>query len=697
MAFRNNPSFDKYALSDNFLANMEGRTPRNFQAIQNFYPTEKVLATFQLLVSGLTSPLTATDTNGCDEEMEIIFVADDEPPCEIEAISHNSQHSFEQDLAEVQSELKELQQELEQIERDLEADLQEANDLSSKRIQTLYSNTTTTTKKKCTVQCNTEYSPEHLILVKQSPCRHIILFGLFWIATLAFLFYARGYDYKWYYRLPSTQYRPTHDMMTRETSKKKRITRRSSEPLGRTIDELINSPSNIVTNPRRPRDDGQHAQSEQSEQNNEAESQPPTTHTQQDTPDDDTTEETESDADEPNPTGVTGTGSSSEQHKSPSPLLTQQEQFTSNLDTKPAALVSTNTMELNTRLQAREPPPPPEFTSPVARRFSTLPSINEITSQYRSSLSPYRLGSIGSILPRAPSGELITNRGPLESIAFSPTAIQATEPLNNVTQTKDTTTTEDHKRGGADPTGGADTTDNNTPARKDSGQTPTGQHAAIPRNVTPARTSLKQPPQMQPSLTSKDGEPTSVTPQGPPADGHTRAIQGPPTLIRTIPAVDQHTAPEPPTDIPNTLHQGPPTAAKPKRTPRNPYDKTDPANQSISTKLLTRSQNQPSNAAPRSTPGLLAQGFLTSVSRRISWAYVPTFNGPDRVAAEAEERKDPTMGDTPDLNDSPDTNVALNEGHRLDVYREPMFLPEVSVNIPPLTKHNKPTLPLTQI
>jgi hypothetical protein len=166
MASHNNPSSDKYTLSNDFLANMEGRTPRNFQAIQNLHPTEKVLATFRLLVSGLPLPLTATDTTDSDEEMEIIFVADDEPPCEIETIPHNPKCSFEQDLVTVQSELKELQQELEQIERDLDANHQEANNILGRHIQDLYNNSTTTTKETRTVQCNTEYPPEHIILVK---------------------------------------------------------------------------------------------------------------------------------------------------------------------------------------------------------------------------------------------------------------------------------------------------------------------------------------------------------------------------------------------------------------------------------------------------------------------------------------------------------------------------------------------------
>jgi hypothetical protein len=59
------------------------------------------------------------------------------------------------------------------------------------------------------------------------------------------------------------------------------------------------------------------------------------------------------------------------------------------------------------------------------------------------------------------------------------------------------------------------------------------------------------------------------------------------------------------------------------------------------------------------------------------------------VAAEAEETKDPTTGlpdDTPNLNDSLDTNIALNEGQQLDVYCEPMYLPEVNVNIPPINQ-----------
>jgi hypothetical protein len=373
---------------------------------------------------------------------------------------------------------------------------------------------------------------------------------------------------------------------------------------------------------------------------------------------------------------MTGTGSGGERH-SPSPLLTQQEQPAPALDTKPAALDSTN---------ATEP-----ITSPVARRFNTLPSISEITSQYRSSLSPYRLGSIGSILPRAPGGDLIANRDPLESIAFLPMAIQIAKPPSKVIQTEGATTKENKHKGGVDLAGGADETGTSTtthgasgqpPALQPPGQPPASQLPAIPQPVTPARANLKQPP---PTL--KTNEPASVTPQGPPAGGHAQAIQGPPTLVRAIPTAGQPTAPGPPSDAPSTLHQGPPTVAKPKYTPRNPYDKMDPENQSISARLLASSQNQPSKTVPRPTPGLLAQGFLTSVSRRISWAYVPTFNGPDRVAAEAEETKDPTTGlpdSTPDLNDSPDTNVAVNEGQRLDIYREPMYLLEVNINIIPI-------------
>jgi hypothetical protein len=607
--------------------------------------------------------------------MEIIFVTDNQSPYETEPIYSNSDNSFEQDLLEVHNELEELQREIEQIERDLKIDFVEANAILSGNTPNLPNNPTVTVITRNHLPRNAEHPPSCAISAKKQFYRTIVIIGLLWTVTIAFHFYARGYDYKWRYLLPGTQLRPVYDMMPRETSKKKRITRRSSEPLGRTIDELINSPSNIVTNPRRAREDGQHDQSTQLE-NNQLDSQPATTRTKDD--EDDTMEEEENDADETRPKEVTGTESSSEQHESPSPLLTQQEQHTSSLDTKPAAVDPTNTTEPSMGLQPRQPPPSLEFTSPVARRFSALPSISEITSQYRSSLSPYRLGSIGNILPRAPNGELITNRDQLESIAFSPTAIRATEPLDSATQTREVVPTENNKKGGANPTGGAGTTDNNTPTRENPGQNQTGQPAPVTRNVTPAHTSLKQPPQVQP--------PSTITPQGPPAGSHAQAIQGPPTLIRTVPAVDHQNAPEPPVDIPNSLHQGPPTAAKPKPTPRNPYDKTDPENLSISARLLASSQNQPSSTAPRSTPGLLAQGFLTSVSRRISWAYVPTFNGPDRVAAEAEERKDPATGDTPDLNDSPDTNVALNEGHRLNVYREPMYLPEVNVNILPVDR-----------
>jgi hypothetical protein len=89
MASCNNPSFDAYPNSDNFFANMVGRTTRNFQAIQNLHPTEKVLATFQSLVSEIPSPLTSIDATDSDEEMEIIFVADNQLHYETESIQNN--------------------------------------------------------------------------------------------------------------------------------------------------------------------------------------------------------------------------------------------------------------------------------------------------------------------------------------------------------------------------------------------------------------------------------------------------------------------------------------------------------------------------------------------------------------------------------------------------------------------------------
>jgi hypothetical protein len=249
MASCNNPSYDTYPSSDNFFANMVGRTTRNFQAIQNLRPTEKVLATFQPLVSELPSLLTSIDATDSDEEMEIIFVADNQLHYETEQIHNNSDTSFEQDLLEVHNELEELQREIEQIEQDLKFDFLEANAILSVNTPNLPNNSAVTAVKQHHLPRNTEHHSNCDTSVKRPSYRGILIVGLLWTVAVAFQFYARGYDYKWRCHLPGTQLRPVYDMMTRETSKKKRITRRSSEPLGRTIDELINSPSNIVTNP----------------------------------------------------------------------------------------------------------------------------------------------------------------------------------------------------------------------------------------------------------------------------------------------------------------------------------------------------------------------------------------------------------------------------------------------------------------